>query len=461
MDRLSPLDAAFLDVEDGDPHASLAMASIAVVEGPPPDHAHFTAVIAARLRPVRRTRQKVRRLPWDLGLPLWVNDPDFDLGYHLRRTALPAPGGEVELTDLIGRIMDERLDRDRPLWECWVVEGLADGRWAMLFKVHHCLVDGVGGTALYSAVFTDEPVSAQDVPPQEQSPSMLRLLLGAVGDLATSPLRQAQLVLRFSFLVAGHATGAVKGLAALAGVITPAGPSSLSGPLGKPRRYRVARASLTDIARVGKSFGVTVNDVVLAAITIGFRALLLDRGELPAADTVRTMVPVSVRAHERSTSVDNRLSVLMPFLPVDLVDPLEVLTAVHERMAALKESGASEAGQAVVALAEQEPFAPLSWGIRFAAGLPQRTVVTVTTNVPGPRDVVHLFGKRVVEILPFVPIAARLRTGVAAMTYRDRLAIGITADYDSTPDIDLLAKTIEQALAGLVALQRFEESDGR
>lgn len=459
MDRLSPLDAAFLDIEDGDPHASLAMASISVVEGPPPDQADFTTTISARLRPVPRTRQKVRRVPWDLGLPLWVDDPDFDLDYHLRRTALPAPGGERELTDLVGRIMVQRLDRDRPLWECWVIEGLTDDRWAMLFKVHHCLVDGVGGTALYSAVFTDARVSTQDVPTVEPAPGALWLLLDAVGDLATSPLRQARLALRVPFLVAGHVTGAVKGLVALAGAVTPASPSSLSGPLGEPRRYRVARAALPDIARVGKRFGVTVNDVVLAAITLGFRAVLINRGELPAADTVRTMVPVSVRAHERPNGLDNHLSVLMPFLPVDLADPLEVLTTVHERMVTLKGSGANEAGQAVVALAEHEPFAPLSWGIRLAAGLPQRTVVTVTTNVSGPRELVHLLGRRVVEILPYVPIAARLRTGVAAMTYHDRLAIGITADYDSNPDVDLLAKTIEQALADLVALQRFDDID--
>lgn len=172
MDRLSPLDAAFLEIEDADPHASLAIASVAVLEGQAPDRDKFAASVGPRLAAVPRTRQKIRRVPWDLGLPLWVDDPGFDLAYHLRRTALPAPGDDRALTDLVARIMAQRLDRERPLWESWVVEGLAGGRWAMLTKVHHCLVDGVAGTRLCSAVFDDSAPSDVDefVPETASSP---------------------------------------------------------------------------------------------------------------------------------------------------------------------------------------------------------------------------------------------------------------------------------------------------
>ena len=448
MDRLSPLDAAFLEIEDTDPHASLAIASVAVLEGPPPGRDEFAASVGARLAAVPRARQKVRRVPWNLGLPLWIDDPDFDLSYHLRRTALPSPGDDRTLTDLVARIMAQRLDRDRPLWENWVVEGLAGGRWAMLAKVHHCLVDGVAGTRLYSSVFDDTAPPAPDEFVPGTAPGTLRLLAHALVDLAVNPVEQARLLLRLPGRLAGHATDTVKGVAALAGALMPVRASSLSGPIGVPRRYRVARVALADVVEVGQRFGVTVNDVVLAAITAGLRALLLHRGETPEADSVRTLVPVSVRTTD---DLDNQVSVLLPFLPVELDDPVDVLREVHERTRKLKANKESEAGAALTALAGHEPHAPLSWGIRLVGALPQRTVVTVTTNVPGPPVPVRVLGRPIVEILPYVPIALRLRTGVAVLSYAGTLAIGITADYDSTPDVDLLVDTVESTLRAFIA----------
>ncbi|MEO6084009.1 MAG: wax ester/triacylglycerol synthase family O-acyltransferase [Umezawaea sp.] len=451
MDRLSPLDAAFLEIEDADPHASLAIASVAVLEGPAPDRDEFAASIGPRLAAVPRARQKVRRVPWDLGLPLWVDDPEFDLAYHLRRTALPAPGDDRTLTDLVARIMAQRLDRDRPLWESWVVEGLAGGRWAMLTKVHHCLVDGVAGTRLYSAVFDDSAPSDVDEFVPETAPSAVRLVAEAVGDLVLNPVEQVRLLLRLPGLLAGHVTDTVKGFASLARALVPVRASSLSGPIGVPRRYRVARVALADVAAVAKRFGTTVNDVVLAAISTGLRAVLLNRGETPEADSVRTLVPVSVRTAGSRDAVDNRVSVMLPFLPVDLADPVEVLREVHGRMAALKTDKTSEAGAVLTSLAGHEPHAPLSWGIRLAGMLPQRNVVTVTTNVPGPPVPVRVLGRAIVEILPYVPIALRLRTGVAVLSYAGTLAIGVTADYDSTPDVDLLVDTVERTVEALIA----------
>jgi diacylglycerol O-acyltransferase / wax synthase len=232
----------------------------------------------------------------------------------------------------------------------------------------------------------------------------------------------------------------------------PARASSLSGPIGVPRRYRVARVPLADVTAVAKRFGTTVNDVVLAAISTGLRAVLLHRGETPEADSVRTLVPVSVRTDSSRDAVANRVSVMLPFLPVDLADPVEVLHAVHGRMAALKADKTSEAGAVLTSLAGHEPHAPLSWGIRLAGALPQRNVVTVTTNVPGPLvPALRVLGRPIVEILPYVPIALRLRTGVAVLSYAGTLAIGVTADYDSTPDVDLLVDTVERTVEALIA----------
>ena len=451
MDRLSPLDAAFLEIEDADPHASLAIASVAVLEGPPPDRTDFARAAGARFAATRRSRQVVRRVPFDLGLPLWVDDPDFDLDYHLRRTALPAPGDDRALTDLVARIMAQRLDRDRPLWECWVVEGLADGRWAMLTKVHHCLVDGVAGTRLYSAVFDDAAPPVDDDLVPGSAPGPVRLVAEALGELALNPVEQLRVLTRVPGLLAGRVTRTVKGFAALAGSVVPARASSLSGPIGVPRRYRVARVPLADVVAVAKRFDVTVNDVVLTAVSTALRAVLLHRGETPEADSVRTLVPVSVRSEGHRDVLDNRVSVMLPFLPVDLADPVDVLREVHTRLAELKADGESEAGAAMTSLAAHEPHAPLSWGIRLVGRLPQRTVVTVTTNVPGPPVPVHVLGRRIVEILPYVPIALRLRTGVAVLSYGGVLAIGVTADYDSTPDIDLLVDTVGSTIAALTA----------
>lgn len=430
MDHLSPLDAAFLDIEDADPHASLAIASVAVVEGPAPSQDDFLAFIRAKLPVLPRARQKLVRVPLDLGTPGWEDDPAFTLAYHVRRTALPAPGGDAELSALVARIMGQRLDRDRPLWEYWVVEGLEGGRWAIVAKVHHCLVDGVGGTMLYDVLYGDAP-------PPEHSPEADPGLLTLLGAVVTSPLRTARLV-----------TSAVRGLVSLVGSLLPVHASSLFGPLGTARHYRIVRTSLAEVKQVAHAFGATVNDVVLAAVSSAYRAVLLARGEQPDPESVRTMVPVSVRGDRR---MDNQVSLRLAFLPVDTEDVVSALSAVRERFAALKKGNEAEAGQAVTELARHEPFAPLSWSIRFGAMLPQRSIVTVTTNVPGPREPLDVLGRPIVEILPYVPIAVRIRTGIAVLSYADRLTLGITADYDSNPDVDVLAAALRDAFAALVS----------
>ncbi|MGE5156231.1 MAG: WS/DGAT/MGAT family O-acyltransferase [Betaproteobacteria bacterium] len=456
MERLSPLDAGFLDAEDEDRHASLAIASVALFDGPAPSQDAIIAAISGRLPLVPRYRQKVRRVPFDLGHPVWVDDPHFDLSFHIRRTAVPAPGDEQALCRLVARVMSHRLDRDRPLWEAWVIEGLAGGRWAVLSKVHHCLADGLSANQLYRLFFDESPESPapiEDTWVAEPEPSTLSLTAGALRDLAGNPFAQLQLLVqgaRAPLALTRRVVDAARGLTTLAGVLRPVSSSTLTGPIGKQRRYGVARASLPTLSATAKAFGVTINDVVLAAISGALRALLLERGERPTPNAVRSLVPVSVRSHDHQHVIDNQISLMLPLLPVDVSDPVARLTAVHDRLVELKLSKEAEAGAAVTELARYEPFPPVSWGIRLAARLPHRNIVTVTTNVPGPRRPLYFLGHRMLEILPYVPIAVRLRTGIAILTYCDQVTFGITADYDSAPEIDLLATAIDRCLAELV-----------
>jgi|tagenome__1003787_1003787.scaffolds.fasta_scaffold20981959_3 WS/DGAT/MGAT family acyltransferase len=462
MERMSPLDAAFLEAEDEDPGASLAIASIAVFEGPAPTTAEFAGHIAGRLPLIPRYRQKAREVPLDLGPPIWVDDDDFDLSYHLRRTALPTPGGDRELAALMGRIMSARLDRDRPLWEYWLVEVVRppagdDERWALISKVHHCMVDGVSGTDLYRVVLDPSPEPEAGAPDNwrpQPGPSDLALAVAATLDLARLPARQARALATVAVhpgTVVHGARQAARGMASLARALVPATRTTLSGPLSAHRRFAFTRATVDDVAAVRHTLGGTFNDVVLAAVTAGFRGLLLERGERPAAEAVRTLVPVSVRAPGQESIRDNQVSLLLADLPVDISDPVERLVAVRGQLKRLKEEHEAEAGAAVLAVAGVEPFPSVAGSLRLAAHLPQRSVITVTTNVPGPRQPLYALGRRLTEIVPYVPIAARLRTGVAIFSYCGQVTFGVTGDYDSAADVWTLAEGIQRGMAELVA----------
>jgi diacylglycerol O-acyltransferase len=464
---MTSLDAAFLQAEDEEPGVSLAIASIAVFEGPAPSGEEFRSALAGRLPLIPRYRQKARELPWDVGPPVWVDDPAFDLDYHLRRTAVPSPGGDRELAVLMGRIMSARLDRNRPLWEYWVVEGLADGRWALVSKVHHCMVDGVSGTDLYRIVLDESPeprAPVEDDWRPAPEPSSLALAATAARDLARLPIVSARALagaVRTPGAAARRAGEAVRGLGALATALRPARRSSLSGPLSAERRFAFARGTADDIATVRSALGGTFNDVVLAAVTAGFRRLLLSRGELPAEHAVRTLVPVSIRPPGTENVRGNQVSLLLAELPVQLADPEERLVAVRAELNRLKADHEAEAGAAVLDLAGLEPFLVSALPVRLAAHLPQRSVVTVTTNVPGPREPLYALGRRLVEIVPYVPIASTLRFGVAIFSYCGQLTVGVTGDFDGAADVWTLARGVEEGLAELVATAGSRVDSGR
>jgi diacylglycerol O-acyltransferase len=459
-EQLTPLSAWFLQAEDEDPMTTMAISSTGVFEGPAPRQEDLLAHLAGRLALVPRYRQRIRAVPLDLGPPVWEDVPEVDLGWHLRRTALPAPGGPAELHRLIGRIMSARMDRARPLWEYWVVEGLEEGRWAVVQKVHHCVVDGVSGAGLYHVIFDTTPVPAPAVPdpwtPRPRTGNLTLTTRAALG-LLWGPVRGMAAVgalARRPRELGVRAVKSARGVMALTGALWPAASSSLTGPMGRQRRYTSAVVSLVDVRAVRRAHGVTVNDVALAAITAAFRALLIGRGEDPHAHAVRTLVPVNIRADGEEGILDNRVSLLLPFLPVDVENPVERLHEVHRRVARAVASGEPTAGASLTAASVYEPYLPIALGIRAMMHVPQRQLVTVTTNVPGPAAPVYALGRRCVRILPYVPIADRLRTGIAIFSYGDELVFGVTADRDTVPDIEVLAAGVADEVAALAATVR-------
>ncbi len=451
---MTPLDAVFLLAEDAEPNLSLAIASIAVFAGPVPTLKELRAHLIGRLPLIPRYRQKVREVPLDLAPPVWVDDPSFDIDRHLVRTALPSPGGDAELRALMGRVMSARLDRDRPLWQNWLVEGLARDRWALISKVHHCMVDGVSGTDIYRAVLDPTPVPCV-VPSDEwlpdSDPSAARLVLDAVAEVVRLPARQARALAGILVRPSGWPTrlvAAARGSVALAGSMWPARRTSLTGPLARPRHYSWASTGKDTVDTARREPGGTFNDVVLAAVTGGFRALLLERGEQPTPTAIRTLVPVSVRAPGAEGVRDNQVSLLLARLPVHLDDPLDRLMAVRAELSSLKTGGEAEAEALLTSLARFQPFPLIAAPVRAAAHAPQHAVVTVTTNVPGPREPLYCLGRELLEVVPYVPISSRMRIGVSIFSYRDRVTFGLTGD-DSATDLDVLGSGIENDLRAL------------
>ena len=456
MDRLTPLSDAFLEAEREDSKASLAIGSFAVFAGPAPPFEEFVRAIEERLPLVPRYRQKLRTTPFGLAAPAWVDDPDFDVRWHIRNTALPAPGGPAEIGRLLSRVMTQRMDRSRPLWEYWFCEGLPGGRWGLLSKLHHSLADGVSGTDLYRLVLDPSPEPRphladewQPAPPQ----STMSFTAQAFWDAARIPaaaVRAIGVALETPRRLALLTVQTAKGLLAITGALRPVDSSSLTGRLGGSRRYAWTTVSLSDVRTVRRQFNVTVNDVALTVATGAFRHLLLSRGEEPTAHAVRSLVPVSTRQPGAESIADNRVTLMLPYLPVDLADPRDRLVAVRERVRALRAAGEPEAGNSITTAAEYGLFPPVAMGIRLGLRLPQHQIATVTTNVPGPRETLYGLGCELEEILPYVPIADRVRIGVAMFSYRDALTFGITADYDSVPDIEVLADGIAKSMVELV-----------
>ncbi len=447
MERLSTLDAEFLHLEDGVAHMHIAGAC--VFADPPPAFDDVRRLIAAKLHLIPRYRQRVREVPFELGRPVWVDDPHFELGYHLRHTALPAPGDDATFCRLMGRLMSQPLDRERPLWETWLVEGLEGGHWALVFKIHHCMVDGIAGVELLGVLLDARPDSTvADPEPWEPRPEpdgavkVLDAWAGLVGDLIATARELARAVT--------HPTGAVRtvfdaarGLARFAGDLRATPALSIEGTIGPHRVWAHSSASLDDVRAIRTAFGGTVNDVVLAAVSAGYRALLISRGEDADRAVLRSMVPVSTRHDDAHGIPDNRVSTLLVDLPVHVADPLERLRLVREQMTELKASHMAEAGEAVTTVGDLAPpmiVGPMSrLAIRAMHQFPQRSVNTVTTNVPGPQFPLYCLGREMLEYRPFVPISHGVRVSTAILSYNGRLSFGMTGDDRTAADVTVLA----------------------
>ena len=458
-ERMSTLDAEFFFAEHR--NVPLHIGSVAVFDGPAPSREDLMRLFEARLPLVPRYRQVVRAAPFQLLRPVWADDQEFSIGHHIHCARVPAPGGPEQLRAVASRLFARPLDRRRPLWEEWLLTGLADGRWALVSKIHHCMVDGVGGNDLMAQIFSTDPgerlpaVTHWDPAPP---PSLAGLAAGDLRDAVTRPFRRlaaAPDLLRR--VTTEDLRDYSHGLGQFARDLTAPAADCLNGPIGPRRRWAWTTADLAELKRIRTAQGTTINDVVLAAITRAFRDLLGERGELTERMVVRTVVPVSVRGPDEAGAVTNRVSAVLANLPVSEPDPLRRLRLIRHEMDGLKhthQAASAEALTVLLGLALGSVPAWLARGTQAAFRTPQLLIQTVTTNVPGPRRPLYVLGRPLTALHPYVPIGSTVRISVAILSYVDTVSFGVTADYDSSSDLDVFVEGIQRGLSELSSAGR-------
>ena len=454
MEWMSPMDASFLHIEG--PNNPMHIGGVSVFEGPAPPFERLEEMVAAKLDAVPRYRQKVRFVPLALGRPVWVEDPYFNLEYHLRHSALPAPGTEQILRRTAGRIFAQHLDRRRPLWEIWMIEGLSENRWALLSKVHHCMVDGVAATDLMTVMFDASPrPAAGDAWAPAPEPSGLELVVRSLTHQASSPAEQLRIVraaVRRPRMTLARAGDLLRGMTSALGLLRPLEGSSLTGAVGPHRSWSTARVDLTDVKAIKDALGGTINDVVLTLVSGGLRELLAARGEYVEGRAVRALVPVSVRRPGEEGVYNNRVSAMFAELPVGIRDPAVRLSAIRSQMDGLKQSKQAVAGDVLTSLSGFAPALLLALAGRLAARSPSLGVQTGVTNVPGPQRPLQTLERTLLESFPFVPVIGNVRISIAVFSYDGHLYFGVSADYDSSNDIDILTAGVEAATTELLDL---------
>jgi len=459
MDRMSSTDAGFYYAESD--NTPLHVGSVAVFEGPAPSYGDLVRLLLAKLPLVPRYRQRVREVPLGLGRPMWVDDPHFQILYHVRHTAVPKPGSDEQLRNLAGRVLGQRLDMAKPLWEVWLVEGLENDRWAIISKVHHCMVDGIAGTDLMQVIFDLDPNATHDEPKDwtaQRSPSSVELMAGAVQDTLAHPLRQLTSLpgpgsaVRTAKGLLGSGKSLAANLPALARQATTPMARTLTGPIGPHRRWAWNDAQFDEFKSVRTALGGTVNDVVLTAITRGFRDLLQGRGALTEKAVVRSMVPVSVRRPGERGTLDNRVSAVFVDLPVGEPDPFERLVRVRRQMDDYKRAMQAVDARSIIAMGDFVAPTLLAMGVRAAMQMGQYWAQAVTTNVPGPRVPLYVLGRRMCSAHAYVPIAGGTRVSIGIFSYLNTMTFGINADFDAFPDVDVLAAGIRRGIDELKEL---------
>ena len=449
-ERLSGLDTSFLHMERAGAH--MHVASTIIFEGPAPSHREFRDHIASRLHLVPRFRQKLRFVPFDQGRPVWVDDPHLNLDYHVRQSALPAPGSEEQLRNLAARVFSQQLDRSKPLWELWLVEGLHDGRFAIIGKSHHALVDGVSGVDITTVLFdldAEPQGSPTSAPPwlARPEPTDLKLLGDAVRERLTSPkeiVRGVRAALRGPRQV-------VRGIGATSKVIGAgmAAPGTVfNTEIGPHRRFAITQADLAELKRVKDRHGGTVNDVILSIVSGAIGKYLRARGHDTEGLEMRALVPVSVRADEEHGALGNRISAMMAPLPVWCEDPVERLKILSGEMGDLKASGQAVGAEILTKLTDFAPSTIASQAARLQPA--QRFFNLVITNVPGPQFPLYVLGRKMESIFPMVPLARRQALCVGIMSYNGQVNFGLVGDYDAMADLDSFALDLEAATEEIV-----------
>jgi diacylglycerol O-acyltransferase / wax synthase len=455
-DRLTGLDSAFLHLEDAGP-AHMHVGSVMVFDGEPPTHEELVGHVLSRLHLVPRYRQRLAYVPLAQGRPVWVDDPHFNPYFHIRHTALPRPGDDTELKQLAGRLFSQRLDRTRPLWEIWLVEQLAGERFALIAKTHHALVDGISGVDITTVLFDVDPEPAH--PPRPPAPwhakplpGHAKLLRDALVERTTVPGEMARAT-KARLRAPKRALGQLKdmllgvGQTTLAGVSAPAPHSPFNVEIGPHRRYTWVDADLATFKGVKDKLGGTINDVVLAVVSLALGHHMRVQGWDTEGLVLKAMVPVSVRAEAERGALGNKVAAMWAPLPVGVPDAKECLEQIRFEMDGLKHSGQAVGAQALTNLAGFAPPTILSQAARLQAR--QRFFNLVVTNVPGPQFPLYVLGHRLTRLYPVVPLARRQTLGVAVMSYDGKLGFGLLADYDALPELETIARELDRAIAAL------------
>jgi diacylglycerol O-acyltransferase / wax synthase len=453
-DRLTGLDASFLHLEDASAH--MHVASVMLFAGDPPPYDDLLAAIERRLPLVPRYRQRLAFVPLGQGRPRWVDDPHLNLRYHVRSTALPSPGSEQQLRELAGRVFSQQLDRDKPLWELWLVEGLEGGRFALLAKTHHALVDGISGMDIVSVLFDVTPEPAAPTDPGDRwlprpLPSGIKMLGEALLERATVPAetaRSARALVRGPRRALGGLRDAAVGVGAMAWAgLSPAPPSPYNGAIGPHRRFTWARAELADLKAIKDELGGTVNDVVLATVAGALGNHLRRRGHRTDGLELKAMVPVSVRGELEQGQLGNRVAAIMAPLPVWCQEPVARLDLVRESLKGLKRGGQALGARVLTELTGFAPPTIMGQAARLVSR--QRFFNLVVTNVPGPQFPLYLMGREMIDPFPMVPLAKGQGLGVALLSYNGRVNFGLVGDYDLLWDLDDIAEDVRASLAEL------------
>jgi WS/DGAT/MGAT family acyltransferase len=455
-DRLTALDAMFLYMER--PNVQMHVASVAVLDPSalPGGRLRFEdlkALVAARIRDVPRFRQKVVFLPLNVGRPMWVDDDHFDLDFHMRRAALPEPGGHAELADYVQRVHSRALDRTRSLWEMYLIEGLEDGRVAVYTKTHHAMIDGLSGIDIASVLYDltpDEPAGEPEPWTPEPAPSTAELMRRWAVDSVTHPVEAAAVQASAAMHAPRAALGATRTALASLGTFVGSGrapASPFNVEVSQSRRFSFGDVVLDDAKAIKNAFGTTVNDVILAVTAGALGRLLEARGDDVGDLSLRAMVPVSTRDESQRMAFGNRVSMFFVDLPVGPMDPIERLRLIATQTHDLKEKRQAIGAASIVGMTRWAP--PTLHALAARLTSKQRFINLVVSNVPGPNVPLYLAGARLIGMYPLMPLIDRTALSIAITSLSGVMGFGFTGDWDALPDIDALPAHLTAAVADL------------